>query len=196
MSAPPTTAAGATFNFTVTAEDAFNNTATGYVGTVQFTSTDGQAVLPAPGTLANGVGFFAASLRTTGVQTIKAGDTVTSSITGISGPISVTAGVATHYAVTAPASVTSNVAFTFTVTAEDQFNNTATGYAGTAHITSSDAAATLPASSTLTAGVGTFNATLKTTGVQTLVATDTVTSTITGTANVTVDAPPASPTSW
>ena len=33
--------------FSVTARDPYNNTATGYVGTVHFTSSDGQAVLPA-----------------------------------------------------------------------------------------------------------------------------------------------------
>ena len=36
--------------FTVTAKDAFNNTATGYTGPVQFTSSDGSAVLPGLGT--------------------------------------------------------------------------------------------------------------------------------------------------
>ena len=35
------------FTTTLTAKDAFGNTATGYNGTVHFTSTDGQAVLPA-----------------------------------------------------------------------------------------------------------------------------------------------------
>ena len=32
---------------TVTAVDAYGNVATGYTGTVHFTSSDGQAVLPA-----------------------------------------------------------------------------------------------------------------------------------------------------
>ena len=34
-------------NVTVTALDAYGNMATGYTGTVHFTSSDGQAVLPA-----------------------------------------------------------------------------------------------------------------------------------------------------
>ena len=34
-------------NVTVTAKDAYGNMATGYTGTVHFTSSDGQAVLPA-----------------------------------------------------------------------------------------------------------------------------------------------------
>ena len=81
-------------------------------------------------------------------------------------------------------------AFSFTVKAEDQFNNIATTYTGTVHFTSSDAAATLPANSTLTNGVGTFSATLNTSGTQTITATDTVTSTIAGVSNnITVTAP-------
>jgi hypothetical protein len=67
-----------------------------------------------------------------------------------------------------------------TVTAYDTYGNVATGYAGTVHFTSSDAQATLPANTTLTNGTGTFSATLKTAGTQSITATDTVTSSITG----------------
>ena len=69
---------------------------------------------------------------------------------------------ATHFGVGAPAVVLTNASFSFTVTALDPFNNVATGYAGTVHFTSSDGAAVLPANSTLTSGVKTFTATLKT----------------------------------
>ena len=92
-------------------------------------------------------------------------------------------GPATHFTLSAPASATAGTAFSFTVTALDQFNNPATGYAGTVHFTSSDGAATLPANSTLTNGVGTFSATLRTAGSQTITATDTTTSSITGASN-------------
>jgi len=50
------------------------------------------------------------------------------------------------------------VAFSFTVTARDVFNNVATGYAGTVHITSTDGAAVLPANSTLDERVNTSSA--------------------------------------
>ncbi|HMF23721.1 MAG TPA: hypothetical protein VKG24_16555, partial [Pseudolabrys sp.] len=79
---------------------------------------------------------------------------------------------ATHFAVSAPASATGGTAFSFTVTALTASNNVATGYSGTVHFTSSDGAATLPANATLTNGVGTFSATLKTAGTQTIAATD------------------------
>jgi hypothetical protein len=82
---------GTAFNFTVTALDQFNNTATSYGGTVHFTSSDGAATLPANSTLTNGTGTFSATLGTNGNQTITATDTVTSSITGTSNTITVNA---------------------------------------------------------------------------------------------------------
>src|SRR5205085_2554467 len=142
--APSSATAGSAFSFTVTAQDQFNNTAVGYVGTVHFTSTDGQAVLPANSTLTNGTGTFSATLKTAGSQTITATDTANGAVTGTSDPLAVCAAAATRFAVSAPASATASSPFAFTVTAQDQFNNTATAYAGTVHFTSSDGAATLP----------------------------------------------------
>jgi uncharacterized repeat protein (TIGR01451 family) len=182
--ASATATAGTAFNFTVTALDALNNTATGYNGTVQFTSSDATAVLPANSTLTNGTGTLAATLKTTGPQTITATDTVTASIAGSTGAITVSAGAATHFAVVAQATATAGTAINFTVTAQDQFNNTATGYTGAAHFTSTDSQAVLPANSTLTNGTGTFPATLGTPGSQTITATDTVNAKIAGTSNV------------
>jgi hypothetical protein len=69
------------------------------------------------------------------------------------------------------------------VTALEPFNNTATGYTGTAHFTSTDPTAALPANTTLTAGAGTFSATFNRSGNQTVTATDTVTGSITGTSS-------------
>jgi hypothetical protein len=156
---------------------------------VHFTSSDGASVLPANATLTNGVGTFSATLKTAGSQTITATDTVTSSITGTSNAIAVSAAAATHFTVSAPGSATAGTAFNFTVTAADQFNNTATSYSGTVHFTSSDGASVLPANATLTNGVGTFSATLKTAGSQTITGTDTVTSAITGTSTPILVAP-------
>jgi hypothetical protein len=94
VTAPATAAPGTPINFTVTALTASNATATGYAGTVHFTSSDDTAVLPANSTLTNGVGTFAATLNTLGNQTIAATDTVTASITGVSGNINVTTAAA------------------------------------------------------------------------------------------------------
>src|SRR5262249_42057207 len=108
---------------------------------------------------------------------------VTSSITGTSGAIAVSAAAATHFSVVAPDSVTAGTLFHFTVAARDQFGNTATGYTGTVHLTSTDGQAVPQAAPPLTDGVGIFSATLKTAGGQTLTATDTNTASITGTSN-------------
>src|SRR5207249_3225490 len=61
-----TVVAGSPIPVDVTARDAFGNVATAYGGTVRFTSTDPQAVLPPGGQLAAGVGRFSVTLRTAG----------------------------------------------------------------------------------------------------------------------------------
>ena len=82
------------FNFTVRALDPFNNTATGYTGTIHFTSTS-QGNLPPNGTLTNGLGTFSATLNTLGNQTITATDTLNASITGTSNTILVISDIVT-----------------------------------------------------------------------------------------------------
>jgi autotransporter-associated beta strand protein len=87
---------------------------------------------------------------------------------------------ATHFLVSAPAAADAGTPFSFTVTALDASNNTAPGYSGTVHFSSSDGAASLPDNRTLTNGAGTFSATFNTLGSQTLTATDTAASSLTG----------------
>jgi hypothetical protein len=183
VSAPSSSTAGVPFTFTVRALDQFNNLASGYTGTVHFSSTDGLAVLPTDVTLSGGSGTLSATLKTAGAQTITATDTATPTLTGTSNQVTVGAAAASQFALTAPASATSGVAFDFTVTALDQFGNTATGYSGTAHFTTTAASAVLPADSTLTNGTATFSATLQSGGSHTITATDTATPTLTGTTN-------------
>jgi len=99
---------------------------------------------------------------------------------------------ATHLAVSAPASATGDIAFNISVTAQDANNATVPGYTGTVHFTSSDTQAVLPANYTFTqadAGTHTFSVTLKSSGSQTVTATDTASSSITGQATVNVSAP-------
>jgi alpha-tubulin suppressor-like RCC1 family protein len=76
------------------------------------------------------------------------------------------------------------VAQSLTVRVVDPFGNTATGYRGSIHFTSSDALATLPPDYTFAAadaGVRTFNITLRSYGSQSVTATDKASSSITGT---------------
>src|SRR5207248_184460 len=194
VSAPASSTAGIAFTTTVTALDAFNNTATGYTGTAHFTSTDGLAVLPSNYTFLvgdAGVHSFinSVTLKTAGGRTITGTDTINGSINGTSSAVTVSAAAATHFSMTAPITATAGTAFTVTVTALDQFNNT-----GTVRFTKTDAGAgsVVPANYTFVggdAGVHTFTngVTLVTAGLQSVTGTDTLTGTINGTANVTVN---------
>src|SRR5207249_1684218 len=160
LSTPGTAVAGTAFSFTVTAQDAFNNTAAGYTGTVHFTSTDGAASLPTNSPLTNGVGSFTATLRTAGSQPITSTDTAAGTTAGDIAPLSLHAALPIYFVLSTPGTAVAGTAFSFTVTAQDAFNNTAPSYAGTVHFTSTDGAASLPADSPLTNGVGSFSATL------------------------------------
>ena len=179
VTGPASATAGNAVVFTVTAQDSYGNTATGYTGTVHFTSSDAAAVLPVNAALAGGTAAFSTVLNTNGSQTLTATDTVNSSITGSSGAVSVTL-PATHFVITAPATATVGTPQYQHITAEDVNNNTAAGYTGTVHFSSSDAAAVLPANATLTNGVGTFSVTLMSVGNQTLTATDSLNGGLTG----------------
>jgi len=184
---PSPTTVGASHAITVTALDASNNVVPAYIGTVHFTSTDVGAVLPADYTFTaadSGTHSFSVSFNTVGTQALTATDTVTASITGSQASITVNAGAATHLTITGfPSPASPGASNFFTVTALDSQNNTATGYTGTVHFTSTDGAAVLPANYTFQAadaGIHSFNATLTTAGAQTLTATDTVAASITG----------------
>ena len=116
---PSPTIAGVAHTVTVTAKDAYGNTATGYAGTVKITSSDGKAVLPANAGLTSGVGSFTVTLKTAGTQSITATDTVTSSITGSQTGITVNAASGSYFVVSGfPSPTVAGVAHTVTVTAK------------------------------------------------------------------------------
>ncbi len=177
---------GQAVNFTAVLQDVTNNS-TVVTGGVIFTDVVGSTVTVLNGgnpvTLSGGV----AALN----NVILAGDgvhTITANYPGVTGSFNqsnlanlmITVGAATHFSVTAASPQVAGASFPATVTALDANNATATLYAGTVKITSSDSAAVLPANATLTNGVGTFAVTLNTKGSQTVTATDTVTGSIAG----------------
>ncbi len=182
--------AGGAHTVTVTARDVHGYVAGGYGGTIHFTSSDAKAVLPANYTFKAadaGVHTFSlgVKLKTAGTQWVRATDTVTATITGVKTGIAVAAAAAKTLVVGLTSSFVAGQAHTVTITAKDAYGNTATGYTGTIHFTSSDAKAVLPANYTFKAadaGVHTFSlgVKLKTAGTQWVRATDTVTATITG----------------
>ncbi len=176
---PSPTVAGQSGTVTVTAIDAFGNTATGYTGTVTLTSSDAQASLPPAYTFVagdNGAHTFPATLLTVGVASLVATDALalTGSQTGIVVEPAAAASLLLS-GVSSPIDVgrTSDV----TVEVRDAFGNVASGYRGTIAFTSSDALAQLPPATPFTAadnGVRLFPAGVRfaTVGLQSLQARD------------------------
>ena len=188
--ADPVTA-GVASDVTVKAEDSFGNTATGYTGTVSFTSTDNAATLPANYTFPaadNGTHSFSAAvvLKTVGEHSVTVTDTADAGITGDQGDITVNAGPASSLAVAGiDDPVTVGTPTDMTVTALDTFGNTDTNYTGTVTFSSSDPAATLPGDYTFAPGEGgihtfTGGVAFGTAGEQSVTATDSADPTITG----------------
>jgi hypothetical protein len=182
---PSSETAGVLQAFTVAALDVYGNTATGYLGTVSFTSTDGQAGLPANYTfIASDAGThtFAGLLRTAGVQSLSVTDAAAAAISG-SENVTVTPAAASKFVVGGAPPPARGQSQSLKVTAKDPFGNTVTGYAGTVDFATTDSLADLPSSYTFVpadAGVHTFTVTLRSPGTQSITATDHATPSITG----------------
>ncbi|MDM8000500.1 MAG: Ig-like domain-containing protein, partial [Dehalococcoidia bacterium] len=76
--------AGVPFGVTVTAYDAYGNAATGYLGTVRFTSTDSAATLPSDYTFVSGdsgAHTFSVALISAGSQSVTVTDTGNAALT-------------------------------------------------------------------------------------------------------------------
>lgn len=179
LSAPSGATAGSAFSFTVTALDAYGNVASGYRGTVAFSSSEPGATLPGNHTFTAGdagVHTFttAAIFDRAGTQTLSLADTALGTLTAAAN-VAVSAAAASHFSISAPATAAAGGPFPVTVTALDPYGNVASGYRGTVSFTSSDAAATVPGAYTFTAADGgshSFTVTLKTSGNQTLTVKD------------------------
>jgi hypothetical protein len=173
---PSPVRAGSVNTFTVRAIDTFGNTVPDYQGTIQFDSTDAQAVVPEDYTFTgddHGSHMFAAVLKTAGVQQLIVTDSTTSDLTG-SQSITVTPAALDHFLVRGFASPTvAGSVHTLEVSARDAYDNILPSYRGTVHFTSSDPHATLPDDYTFTAddnGSRTFGAILQTAGTRSITA--------------------------
>ncbi|HEY3352369.1 MAG TPA: lamin tail domain-containing protein [Polyangia bacterium] len=166
---PVAATAGAPQTVTVTARDARGNTTPGYTGTIAFTSTDPQAVLPANAAFAAGdagVKTFTAgvTLKTAGSRTVTATDTAHAAITGTQA-VAVGAAAATRLVFTAqPAAAEVATAITpaVVVAAQDPYGNADPAFAGavTVSLDAAPAGAHLSGATAVTAagGVATFGA--------------------------------------
>ncbi|MDY7231414.1 Ig-like domain-containing protein [Hyalangium rubrum] len=166
--------AGSPFSLEVTLRDSAGNIAIDYTGTVSFTSTETNGVIPSDYTFtaldAGQKTFSNVELRTAGPQSITARDIGNASLTDTES-LTVNAAAVVSLAFSAPANATAGTAFSVTVSAIDTFNNVVSGYTGTVSFSSDDTQATLPANYTFTpgdAGSRMFSATFGTAGTQPL----------------------------
>jgi hypothetical protein len=191
------TVAGVVQNSTVSARDAYGNLATNYRGTLNFTSSDTLATLPADYTFTAadaGSHTFAIAFKSSGGQSISIVDTSNPlSLNYIQRDIAMTPAALSTFAFKSSSisNTTAGAVLSLTVSATDAYGNAINGYTGTALLSSTDAQITLPAGYTFTgadAGAHTFSVALKTAGSQTITATDSATSTVTGSVSSTVKA--------
>ena len=183
---------GVPLSMTAQAKDSSGALVAGYVGTVQFSSTDSQFSFPANcgwGT-SNcytftagdaGTHSFPVTLNTAGSQTMTATDKASSSISGTSAAVTV---AETYLSATlSPASAPAGVPLALTVQAKDSSGALIGDYVGTVLFTSSDAHFSIPANcgwgtsncytfAVADAGTHTFSATFNTGGAQTITVTD------------------------
>jgi hypothetical protein len=94
VQAPASTKMNQAFNITVTMKDRFGNVASGYRGTLRFSTTDISPLVRLPANYAfnaqdAGAHVFSVTLETPPSQTVTATDTVTASLTGTSADIAV-----------------------------------------------------------------------------------------------------------
>ncbi len=175
--------AGTAFSTTVTAKDAFGNTASGYLGTVHFTSSDPQALLPSNYSFLaadNGTHTFtnAVTLKTAGAENLIATDTITTTITGTQNAISVTPAAANRLALTTqPAGATAGAPFTTqpVITIQDAYGNTVTGDTSNVTVTINTGSGSLQGTTTVAAvnGIASFTSLrIDTAGAKTLQLTD------------------------
>jgi len=181
--------AGIPATFTITALNNWGEPTPVYNGTFNLTALDyhGNSISITP-TSVRYYNYmpnsFSATLNTVGLNTLIATDSLSSYITGSSGAFDVIPGPAAQIVVTAPSVVTAGNSFSFTVKEEDSYGNLT--WDGAA-FSSSDSAASLPATTTSYASRGVFSATLNTAGPRHIYVTDPENASITGTsAKITV----------
>jgi hypothetical protein len=193
VTAPTVAPIGTATSITIAAEDAYNNVATTFTGTVHLSAANSN--LPASYTFVagdHGKHAFNASFTSAGSKTVSATAASNGAITGHSSLLAYVAGEATHFSVTVLGPVSAGVPTLVEVTALDAGNQVATDYLGVVHFTSSDALAALLADYGFTSsdnGSHLFSVVFTAAGAQTFTATDTMTSSITGAGSVAVVAP-------
>jgi hypothetical protein len=164
----PSPTAGQTFSETITAQDTYGNTTTGYSGKQTLTfSGPGKSPnntspsYPSQVTFSSGVGPASITLSAAQTTTLKVSQ---SPISGESQSFTVASAAPSSFTVTNPGSQTAGLAFNLAITAKDAFGNGVTGAQPIAFSLPSNAPdgtpPAYPASVTFTAGEGKASITL------------------------------------
>ncbi len=181
---PATQTAGTAFNETITAHDAYGNTATGYTGsqTITFTGPANSPNATAPSypasvTFTSGAGTASITLYDAQTTTLTA---TQSTVTGASGSFAVNAGANHAIAASAATPQTAGTAFNVTLTAQDSWGNLTGSLSGTKNVSFSGPASSpnsnapsYPTSVAFSAGVATASVTLYDAQTTAITATDT-----------------------
>ncbi|MGQ0505998.1 MAG: kelch repeat-containing protein [Myxococcaceae bacterium] len=181
---PVSAEAGTPVNFTVTAVDAFGNPASGYTGTVSFSSSSLDATLPGQATFTGTQSSqnFSVTFSSSGPASLTVTDGALSATQSGVQVNSAPAATFVLSGVSSPSLV--GDASSLAVELLDAFGNRVTGYQGTVRFTSSDASALLPPDFTFTAaqaGLHIFPVRLMTPGTQSLAVRDMAVPLLTGT---------------
>ena len=170
VSIPRQVDAGKSVNVSIMAVDAANRPIPGFTGTVAVTSSDSAATLPSSVTFVNGRATARVMFTTPGSQSITvrggpAGDVVATVSTQV-----VAAPVAVAFSVQLPKAVAVGLPVNVTIVAVDAQGRPVPRFSGTATLSSSDTAATLPSSVTFVDGRAVVRVTFGKIGEQTLTA--------------------------
>ncbi len=187
--------AGVAQSFTVTARDAFGNLATGYRGTVLFSTSDLLATLPANYTFTAadaGIHAFNVTFKSSTGQAFSITDAANGTIISAQRDIQIVAAAMVGFAFRAPANAVAGTPFSLVVSAVDAFGNPVTTYTGKAHFSGpSGGGNLLPADYIFSAadqGTHTFTVTLTSLGTQSLGVQDALSGSLKGQVSIKINA--------
>jgi hypothetical protein len=160
ISSPQT--AGDAFGITITAKDVFNNTVTSFSGTA--TLSDNTGTISPTTTTAFNSGIWSGNVTITKGQLNVVITATSSGKQGQSNTFNVNGGALDHFIFAPIINQTAGAPFSITITAQDAFDNTATGFIGTATLSDNTGTISPTATSSFNAGVWTGNVTIATSG--------------------------------
>jgi hypothetical protein len=167
LAMPQQVRAGVPTLVTASVVDAAGRPVTSFTGSATVSSSDGAATLPLlPVMFRNGRGSFGATFATAGAQTLTVTSLSDQALTATASTSVTAAPTVRSFLVLMPRRVTVGTPVNVSIVAIDAANRPIPGFTGTAAVTSSDSAATLPSSVTFANGRAAARVTFTTPGSQ------------------------------